>query len=508
MKTTKTLLSVLLALTLVFALAVPACADGTITVSDPGTYTYTAYKIFDAKEESGAVSYTLAADSEWKSVLLEGDGAEAHSKFPGLTFEYHPEDTGTSTPAYYSVTRGNTFSAADFAEFLRGESDANLTGKTGEALSGTPVQASVDPGYYLVISKDGTDNQPKAALATVLDGENVNIQNKNDMPFDKTVDGEKEESVQLGQTVNYKLTGKVPADIDSYTTYLYLVSDKMDSGLTFNKDVAVTIGGTAVTLEESTDPSEILTGNKIRYAPYANGKDFELSLDLIGKTANAPIEITYSAVVNENAAGTVSENNAVLEYGNNPQDLTVKDSQTKVYTTKLIIDKFETGAQEQKLSGAEFVLRKKTTKNYFHYNDATKTVSWVVVDPDAVSDLVTAADGGTITKVTTDDNGAASFNGLPDGEYELIEIAAPAGYTRIESPISVTIDGSDATAVGLTNAQITQALTDVVNVSNTPGTNLPSTGGIGTTIFYIAGSVLILGAILVLVIRKRKGADV
>ena len=500
MKKAKTLLSVLLSLILVLALGTSAYAAGTITVTDPGTYSYTAYQIFDAEENDGVVTYTLAAGSEWEDVLIDASG---NSLFPGLTF------TPDADPAtQYTVVKGNTFSAADFAEFLRGEADANLSGKTAvtPGFGGDPLQASMDPGYYLVISEDGGVKQPKAALTTVLDGENVNIQNKNDMPFDKEVDGKKEEGVEVGQTVSFTLTGKVPSDIDAYTSYIYLISDSMDAGLTFNNDVAVTIGSAAVSpLTEITDPSEIMGGDQVRYAPYANGKSFELSLNLIGQTPDAEIVITYSAVVNSGAAGTVSENNAVLEYGNDPSELTVKDSQTKVYTSKLIIDKFENGEPSQKLSGAQFVLRKAGTKDYYFLNNEG-VVSWVTTDPDTVADLAAAA-ASDITAFTTDDDGAAAFNGLADGEYELIEIASPAGYTRIETPIAVTIDGSASTSVGLSPDQITLVLTKVVNVANTSGTNLPSTGGIGTTIFYLVGSVFLAGAVVVLIVRKRRSDE-
>ncbi|MCR5664345.1 MAG: SpaH/EbpB family LPXTG-anchored major pilin [Oscillospiraceae bacterium] len=541
MKKAKILLSVLLALTMILALGATAFAAGTIEVANPGTETYKAYKIFDAAESGGDVTYTLAADSEWKDVLLNTDGS---SKYDGLTFV--PDNA--ASPTVYTVQKGNTFKAADFADFLRGfdsttgaVDDHNLTGKTATALAaanpGDPVQGSVAAGYYLVIANDGASNQERAMLTTVLNGKTVKIQNKNDMPLDKTVDGEKEEGVTVGQNLNYKITTRVPTDVaydDTY--YVYRLSDTMTNGLTFNKPVTVKIYDTdgttvleTIVLTEVTDPSAILGDDEVRY----NAHGFELSLDMLtrGKPsrtdpadpstetvnplAGKKIEITYTATVNDAAVSVVSENDAVLTYGNDPDNLTVKDTQTKVYTSRILIDKFENGAPEQKLEGAKFILRDTAADKYYYFNTTTGAVEWV-----AEADFVDSTDAGVtinvkadylnvanITIAETTNDGKAEFKGLKDGSYELIEIAAPAGYTLLNDPIPVTVDGSASTATGLSEDQILVALTEIVNVANTPGTNLPSTGGIGTTIFTVVGGLLIAGAIIFVIIRKRGEAE-
>ena len=108
-----------------------------------------------------------------------------------------------------------------------------------------------------------------------------------------------------------------------------------------------------------------------------------------------------------------------------------------------------------------------------------------------------------ITKQTTDTNGKASFAGLADGDYFLLETVAPTGYVKLTDPISVTIDGSSSLTSGLSNDQIKTALSPVSHVANTPGTSLPSTGGIGTTIFYVVGSILVVGAGVILITRRR-----
>jgi len=537
MKKFKKMLGLLLALTMMLAMSTNVFAAGTLKIAnrDEGA-TYEAYKIFAAHvDDKDNVTYTLA-DQKVADILIDASKpGKAKEGVVGLTF------TGDTVP--YNVVIGNTFRAEEFAAFLTKKDVA--TGKAPfEKLTKSDNWTELEAGYYLVVSKKDDTAQEKAMLTTVLDGQTVQIQDKNDMPFDKTIvngnEHVKEEGVELGDVINFEIKGKVPSDRTGHETYIYLVSDKMDEGLTFNEDLAVTIGGNPVTIAKVEDATAILTGNQYRYN--ANDKTFELSLDMLKVGANnaiayannAPILITYTGTVNEKAAGTVTENNAVLEYGNNPNQLTIKDSQTKVYTTKLVIDKFETGAPEQKLSGAKFVLTKTEDNKVYYYGESVSgETTWAelpdgkdkvtelehvdedvnkLVAKEAVNDnpdtpdVHETAPAVYITIKETDANGAAEFKGLADGKnYQLIEIAPPAGYTQIE-PKSIEIDGSASTAVGLSDDQVTQILTVVENISNTPGTNLPSTGGIGTTIFYLVGSVLVLGALVVTFTRRRMAA--
>ena len=220
----------------------------------------------------------------------------------------------------------------------------------------------------------------------------------------------------------------------------------------------------------------------------------------------AEILVTYSALVNENAVEKISKNSATLTYSNNPSDSTKTDTTTTVeetvYTSKIVIDKYEKGATDTKLEGAEFVLCRKAPNNepqfatvlngiqnanqkdiqiqYYKWDKITKTVTWV--------DTIAEA-----TKVTTDNKGAASFDGLADGEYLLVETKAPAGYNRMTTGQIVVVKG------GTTEAQ----LSVTAKVENQAGTELPSTGGVGTTVFYVLGAVLVLGAVVLLVTKKR-----
>lgn len=485
-KTFKWIFGAFVALMLVFATTGVAIAAGAgkITVADPGAEDYRAYKIFDASANAqGDVTYTIPSNSPWHDVIFQADG----SLQPGVE---GLERLGSSSP--YTVKKTNSFVATDFANFLKSNIPAGAT-----PIEFTDAAAdNLDLGYYMVVSSldDFETLQARAALTTVLDDQ-VTIQNKNDMPFDKTADGAKQSSVQVGQVINFRIDGVVPNVADSDTFFAYIVTDVLDEGLTFNNDLAVTINDESVTLREVTDPSVSLTDDQVRYGQ--NGKTFEISLDMeergkdsVDDLAGAPVVITYTATVNADAEGVVNRNFAQLEFGNDPNNLTVKDSETEHYTSKIVIDKFETDAPEQKLAGAKFVL--KNAEGKFYAIDADDEVSWVADQADA-------------TEVTTDTNGRAEFIGLADGNYQLVETAAPAGYTQLLDPIAIEVKGEPALNVNNTAEQIAMDLQQVVSVSNTPGSLIPSTGGMGTMALYGAGALALILAV-VMVVRKRSEA--
>ncbi len=479
MKHARKLASLLLALVMVFALATTAFAtgSGSITVDNPiAGQTYTAYKIFDVVYNDGktAYSYTISSSSEWFSTVRD----YANTKNSGLTLTASASDSTT-----YVVTT-NGLSAPNFAAALK----AAASGKNGTALTaqadGTVSVSGLDLGYYFVTSSTGS----LANLTTT--NPTVTIHDKNDMPFDKT-DGNTD-SVEVGQTVNYTITGKVP-DYTGFTTYTYLITDTMSEGLTFKKDVAVTVGGTVVT-----------SACTVNYDVEDNANKFTVSIPVKSYTIGAPIVVTYSAVVNENAVAQIEKNHAVLTYSSNPTTGETKNSQPQeetVYSAKIVIDKYETGKESTKLSGAKFVLLNSTKDKYYKYTPAvTDDPNTTEVDETAPEKVEWVSTIDNATVVITD-NGHAEFNGLKDGTYYLMETEAPAGYNLLDAPVTVTVNGANATEASLS------ALTVTAEVANNTGALLPSTGGMGTTIFYVLGSILAVGAIVLLVTKKRMSAS-
>ena len=485
MKCTRKLASLLLALVMVFALATtafategttPTTTKGTITVANPVEgQTYTAYKIFDVTYDgNGNYAYRIdfnSGTSPWLMDVRLYAGRPDH----GLVEHVVASDlVGGSGDAFFYTTN-DKFSPADFAAYLKGKLDKNPTKYTGYELTkqenGTASVSGLDLGYYLVTSTTG------ALCNLTTTDPTVTIHDKNDMHFEKTAD---KTDVEVGQTVNYTVTGKVP-DYTGFTAYTYKVADTMSEGLTFKKDVKVMVGGADVT-----------NACTVAYDVDNNANSFTVTVPVKSYTIGAEIKVTYSAVVNEKAIAVVSENEAKLIYSNDPTSDTtgtITPPVVKVYSSKIVIDKVEKvaeGTTAKRLKGAEFELYKEVTSEtgsttlYYKWNDIDKKVEWVEI---------TAAR----TVVTTDDNGAASFDGLANGTYYLVETKAPDGYNRLEKPFKVEVTGG--------TAEVDLSVT--AKVENQAGTLLPSTGGMGTTVFYVLGFVLVMGAVVLLVTKKR-----
>lgn len=471
MKSVKRISSLLLALLMILTMSVTTFAAGTtgttgttetkgsITIANPMTgQTYTAYKIFDVvySGDKQAYSYTIDSESEWFSAVQSYAGDVTK----GLTL------TPVTGKNICIVKTNNDFSAPDFSNALK---DAK-NGKTGTPLTPAGEQASATGlplGYYFVTSNTG------ALCNLTTTNPSVTIHDKNEVLFKKEAN---KTSADVGETVNYTITGKVP-DYTGFTTYTYKIADEMSEGLTFNKNVTVTVGGENKTSE-----------CKLTYDVESNANKFTVSIPVKSKeyTVGAKIEVKYTATLNKKAIAAISSNKATLEYSNDPtksEETKKIPSEQKVYSSKIEIVKYDKDNQSKKLSGAEFVLYKKAADSsnlYYKWNDATNKVEWV-----AAKDVA--------TKKTTDSNGAASFEGLANGTYYLEETKAPAGYNPLSGPQEIKVD---------VNAD-NETLTTTAKVANSKGTILPSTGGMGTTFFYVIGGIFVLASVVLLITRKR-----
>ena len=480
MKHARKLTSLLLALVMVFALAVTVAAEGgttaptgSITVDNPvADKTYTAYKIFDVVYDTARehYSYTIEKSSPWFETVN------------GYTAGLQLTPVADTTSNTYVVTFDESeFSAPSFAEALKNALTTVIPTDVHQFAASADGKQQVANGlllgYYFVKSSE-TD----ALCNLTTTNPEVTIHDKNDMPFEKKVD---KTNVDVGQTVKFTITGKVP-DHTGFTTYTYLITDTMTDGLTFDKtSVKVTINGANVPQEPNgytlTEPND------------TEQFTFKLSINVRNFKIGDGIEVTYNATVNEKAIAEIESNKATLTYTNGPtvdDDKTTTEREVKVYSSKIVIDKVEKttdGTAGKKLSGAEFVLYKEETIEgnktikYYQWDETNKKVVW-------------DADKTKATVLETSTDGAATFGGLADGTYYLVETKAPAGYNQLKDPVTVPVKGSDTDTV---------KLTVTATVENQAGTLLPSTGGMGTTVFYVLGAVLVVGAGVLLVTKKR-----
>ena len=358
MKKMKKLLSMLLTVVMVLAMAAPSFAapldgytpvpeaqKGTITIDNPiKDVTYTAYKIFDltyltkVNEEPAGYIYTIASTSPWYNTV------NTNKDNLGITLTEQTVN-GTGNGVYEVTIDDKEFDAAKFAGILQAvgiTDDFRGTELIADASDSTKKTASnLDLGYYFVANTSG-------GLCNLNTTDpDVTIHDKNKIVFDKEDDAV---SVDLGQVVNYTINTEVPDTTGFTEFYDFIITDEMSTGLTFNRDVTVTINKTAWTP----------TDEQLTY----NDKGFTLTIPVLDRAFGTPIVIKYSATVNKNAIAEIEENKAKLEYSNNPEkrdDKGTKTDEEDVYSTAIIINKHVEGHEDQPLAGAQFVLRKTET---------------------------------------------------------------------------------------------------------------------------------------------------
>ena len=432
---------------------------------------------------------------------------------------------------------------------------ASIDLKVGNDGATAGTDKSLGLGYYLVTvtpkradgDKTGSTNPAvAAALVTTKYNAAVDINLKVEAPkIEKHVSDTKiAEGAKIGDVLTFTLETKIP-DYTGYKEYHFIVSDTMTEGLTF-------VPGSGVVYIEDSQRYDCFnvkqTVNKIEInLGTSYDEDLLTALfdyeDLSDVEIGNAVKITYQAKLNDNSVKHDFETNkAHLEYSTQPHVAdggtkgSTPDSVNYVYDMGLDIDKID-GADSSKLPGAQFVLRdtdsKGTSKYYKHTENLT---SFVTVNP-AVSGAPTVSeltDAGVV--LTTDSNGSLGndyFKGLKPGTYYLEEIQAPEGYNLLKKDIKIVI-ADDSNSGAEKPTKVTYTITDLnaaepqevtqtysfgdepaasadvktaVTVENNSGNELPSTGGIGTTIFYTVGAVMMATALVLLITKKKVSAN-
>lgn len=482
MKKLKKLTSVLLVLVMALAMSVTAFAAGTnsITVKNAvDGQKYELYKILDLSVNDDQTAYSYTVNSAWESFFKAPDGK-------GLTY-VNIDKLG------YVTWKENADVAAfakDAEEFAK---DLTALKTMTAAADGDITFNDLDAGYYLVTSTLGT----KAIVDTTPGNPNPEIQEKNEVPANvKTVEEDSTPGVygstndaDIGQTVNFKSTITAQPGAENY-----VFEDTMTAGLTYNEDAKVYTDDTMTT--------ELNASNyTVNNTPGA-GKTFTITfaqsyLDTI--TAETKLYVKYSATLNENAKVGLegNPNTSTLKYGDASNTKSTPESKTITYTWDLDILKYGNGDEKNVLENAQFVLLNKD-KDKVAVVANGKLTDWVNV-PAAGEDGTITWPANTI--LTTGKDGKVHVDGLDADTYYLREIEAPAGYNKLGQDVDVVITGAK-------KAEGSDSLTYntvVAKINNQSGTELPSTGGMGTTIFYVIGSLLVVAAVVLLVTKKRVG---
>ena len=463
--------------------------DGKITIQDAKKdQTYTIYRIlklesFSRGDDRDKGNYAYKVEDGWeKFVNNTSTGGAYLIKDPTSGYvTWNSAKTADSDKAAFAKA------ALEYAT----DSSNNIVNTGTVKAAGETVQfTGLNLGYYLVDSSAG------ALCSLDTTNPDVTIKEKNGVPsVDKVVksaDGYKDNNTaSIGDTVEFKTTIIAQPGAQNYVLH-----DKMDAGLTFDNT------SIKINLMKNGETKESLVGDT-NYTIKTSGLEsenpctfhIEFKQDFCDTLkANDQIIITYSATLNESAviAGEGNKNGTWLKYGDssetNHDETTTKTFEIPVF--KYTKDASGTGA-ETGLKDAQFILKKRGEASGMGLEKVTPT-------PTGKEGIVYCyKKNAAETIVTTDDTGKFTIQGLAPGAYKLVEKEAPKGYNKLSAPVEITI-GNDGKVSYNTETNATW-----VKVENKTGSLLPSTGGMGTTLFYIFGAILVIGSGVVLITKKR-----
>ncbi len=524
MKRTVKFTSVLvLALAMLVAMASVASAVNVTIEGGAQGSEYSAYKILSATDGGdGKFAYTL--NDKYTAILQTISGKTEQADIVDYLEE---QETAEETRA---------LADALYAAIVAADIDA-------DDVTDNDVFENLDQGYYLIAETKLANEADTFSLVMLRTAgkDNIPIETKEDLPSVEKKIEEKNDSTgdsswgdhadfDIGDSINYRITGTVSENYAEYKSYYYRFVDTMDAGLTYNKDAKVYLVNGEDKVEVTEQFTIVETENN-GFTVTANLKE----LTDVNIVVSTKIVVEYSATLNANAVHGIpgNENVVYLEYENNPYHTadgnpatpdrpgdetpdnpdddtpgkTVEDINV-VFTFKSTVNKVDKDGEA--LNGAGFTLYKEI------YTPAAEeggeaTYAWEAV-------------GEEIKGVTT-----FNFLGLDAGNYKLVETTIPAGYNKCDDvvfevaatydlentpPTLIAMEVKDAEGVVVSEgdeASFTvvlddgEIITDVVNVS---GSELPSTGGMGTTIIYILGGVLLVGGLVAFITVKRmRGSD-
>lgn len=493
MKLIKKIAAIMFAFMMVVSMSCNVKADDTTTATK-GTITiinakegetYKLYKILSLEsysytgndKDNGNYAYTLTGDTKWDN-FIETKATDY--------FEFDKTNTYLTWKGSTDETRVKEFAQLAL-KYARTKSNNVQPLKEVERTKSSTVKFDdLDLGYYLVDSSVGS--------LCVLNTTNpdLTIAEKNGVPsVEKGVSNiqngtyESTNNASIGDTVYFQTTITAQPGAQNYVLH-----DKMTKGLTLKNDsIVVKKGESPVATSDYT----------LKTSGFIDGCTFEIVFVQTfcdGLQKDEKITVTYSATLNANAVigndANTNTNKTLLSYGDSQKTTEVT---TNTKTFKMDVFKYTENRNDKTkkdgLADAVFTLKKV---------GKTNTINFVKETPDEINgDIYRVAktgETGTVTTITSPDSGKFTIKGLSAGTYKLEETKQPAGYNKLSGPVTVVIDMDGKVTVGGT--EVTQ-----VDVENKTGTVLPSTGGMGTTMIYLIGGVLVLGSGVVLATKRR-----
>lgn len=504
MKLAKRFLTVGVALALTLGLNIPAFA-ATITVNNAvDGETYTAYKLFDVTHGAGADGELNTADDTYayytsdetlKNALVSANAGLTFKKAEGTGNWYVSGNVDAATLAEYI----NTHWDDTFKDLLTKAGAGTASGSTASINTGDQT------GYFFVDSTLGSLCILKTADA------NVTVEEKNALPsITKTV--QEDSTGKYGKTatidgevdtIYYKLivnTGTGYAGLGNGVDSNYTITDVLPEGIAYNEN---TVDISGWTLNNDYTVSYDADNHTLTIILKAS------KLTTLGK--NVDIEITYNADANgvegNLAVGIEHQNNVTLKYKN--QTMT-DEAVVKTYDLGTTADgtptitKVDGSETPVKLQGVKFVLSK-TVPAESEGKPTTKTVYATFDQNNYLTGWVDSQDQAIA--LVTNSNGNIKADGLDADTYILTETETLPGYNLLDDTITVVIDKDGNETYKLTNSNSKDEAKNTITVVNEAGSQLPTTGGMGTTVLYIAGAALVLGAGITLVVRRRMNSD-
>lgn len=495
MKRMKKIIGLLMALVMVMSLALPAFAEETgdktitITIKDGAKdATFDAFRMLNLTTSADGQNFSYTVNPKYRDALKAATGKTTDEDI----IKYISEQNTADKTRAFADEMFKQIKAKNLA--FDKQAKGNEQGKV--------IFENMPQGYYLFAeSKNG--EQPDSTSLVIVNTQgkdNLTVDSKENVPTVEKKVKEKNDSTgtesgwqdaadyDVNDKIPYKLTGTLPSNFDNYTSYSYIFHDTFSEGLTIDaNDVKVHLN-----TEDGTDITSYFDVKVVGQELTVTAKNGNIK-NIPTITKDSKIVVLYSATLNDKAkmGKPGNPNEVYLEFSNNPYDSgegkptgkTPKDKVT-VFTFKIVVNKVK--GDNNPLAGAGFTLYKfdKTANDY-------KPV------------------GQELKGVTT-----FNFERLDAGKYKIVETTVPDGYNKakdIEFTVTATYD-TDSPDPQLTNLVVDpadgftiqlEAGSVTTNVVNNSGNELPSTGGVGTTLFYVIGGMMMIGAGVLLVAKKR-----